>query len=102
MRDAAEKPGSSREPEVGKGACLREGAPGERQGVLSPVLAQGRGGWTAGGVEPRGLRGPPSLVEDVPGRSGAAVGPRDEGGPQSLSGPVSEEGIHGQVLFGTL
>ena len=44
MRDAAEEPGSSREPEVGKGACLREGPPGERQGVLSPVLARGRGG----------------------------------------------------------
>ena len=47
----------------------------------------------AGGVEPRGLQGPLSLAEDVPGRSGAAVGPRDEGGPQRPSGPVSEEGI---------
>lgn len=74
VRDAAEEPGSCRKPEVGKAACLGEGAPGERQGVLSPVLARGRGGRTAG-VELRALWGPPSPAEDVTGRSGAAAGP---------------------------
>ena len=74
MRDAAEDPGSCRKPEVGKAACLGEGAPGEREGVLIPVLARGRGGRTAG-VELWALRGPPSPAEDVTWRSGAAAGP---------------------------
>ena len=74
MRDAAEDPGSCRKPEVGKAACLGEGTPGERQGVLSPGLARGWGGRTAE-VELWALRGPPSRAEDVTGRSGAAAGP---------------------------